>query len=174
MQFYRRFGLTQITLVEYERYEWRLNGEHFFETSFINPPQLADYMHGRPELSKIIAPAADQLAEIGFIKDTHEHFADDIIIIGYSTPHSDYSAGIVIVSSSDSARDAAIRLEDAVVLIRVYCPNGIGLDEFKNTHAEYITKMQELNRQRQEYIAVVTALLPQPIAEEIAAEFSLY
>jgi len=152
----------------YERFGIRHNDEYFYIGSLCigggclyNNKHATKHLLQNAELRKLTPRYVAELADIGFMMFTMIICRADAIEIHYTSPYTDDITGAVVVSNHD-------------VAARIYI-NGTdwSLVKFKTYHPKYMNILVHMKRSRAEIIKNIMALLPQPIAEEIDAEFIL-
>ncbi len=142
------------------------NGVLMFEGApfrYFTPVKVRSNILNMPIVRNATAPSVAKIAALGFeIVESVECGMDEIII--------DYTSHFI------GGRTASISIADDGVCVTIN--SGMILsynwDEFVARNPKHIRTARIIQELRSIHTAAIFAALPQPIAEEIAAEFSLY
>lgn len=125
-------------------------------------PNVPNMILNMPTVRNVIAKAVSELTKLGFEIVNGVYYFDDEIRIIYKTQFdNNWTAFIYITNTSVTIRFS----------------NGSCRCDYENYVANAANKVRTaciIQEMRKVYTAAIFAALPQPIAEEIAAEFSLY
>lgn len=182
MQFYNRFGFEWFSKDSGRRVGWWRNGEFFDEDYWSR--KIARALRSNAEFHRVISPAVKIISDLGFEHMTFIDCKCRSIIVGHISPYCEHEALLTIEDAYDlflgaNPLGSVINLCDANIDIDIYdnirsAHSGrFNPEGYKKKYFEYVRSVPRLRNLHAGYIATFAALLPQPIAEEIAAEFKL-
>lgn len=155
MDLYARFG------IEYKDENFYIEGKYVGWVADILCGNKAATKHllRNAEFRKLIEPCVAELADAGFMIFTMMEYTVSRIEMTFVSPYNDYIVGAIVMS--DQITSARIIVNENYWI----------LPEFIEHHPKHMNVLACMERFRAEVIHNIRAVLPQPIAEEIAAEF---
>ncbi len=153
MQLYERLG------IEHKDGNFYIGGECVGSDCLDNNEHVTRWLLQNAEFKKLTARYIAELADIGFMTFNMVICYADTIELIYDSPYTDYYVGAVVVSDQSAAAKIYIN------------GNDWELAEFEKHYPRYMDVLAHMKKYRAGVIQNIMALLPQPIAEEIAAEF---